>query len=78
MEQASNNNQKKEPLINWRGAVVGILGCLALIFLCSEPADDAANWTLTLLKSQAIGYAFGAASVILFNRWEKKGYFPKD
>lgn len=78
MEKSNNNSSSKQStLINWRGAVVGILGCLAFVFLCAEPAEDAANWTLTLLESQAIGYAFGFASVMLFKRWERKGYFTE-
>lgn len=77
MEQSNKQKSKHPTLINWRGMAVGILGCIAFIFLVAEPAEDAANWTLSLLGSQAIGYAFGAASVILFNRWEKRGYFPE-
>jgi hypothetical protein len=77
MKQSNNTSKQKQSPFNWRGTIVGILGCIAFIFLIAEPAEDAANWTLSLLGSQAIGYAFGAASVILFNRWEKRGYFPE-
>ena len=75
MDKATKTSDKSQSLFNWRGTIVGILGCLALIFLTAEPAEDAANWFLLLLGSQGIGYAFGAASLLLFNKWEKEGYF---
>lgn len=77
MEQSNRPTKNNQPLVNWRSTVVGLLGCIAFLFLMAEPAEDATNWTLSLLGSQGIGYACGALSVFLFNRWEKKGYFPK-
>lgn len=77
MEQSNKNSKNNKPLFDWRSTVVGLLGCIAFLFLMAEPAEDAANWTLTLIGSQATGYAFGAASLFLFKRWEKKGYFTE-
>lgn len=55
-----------------RELVVALFAFVALILLCSEPADDEA-WTKVFLASKGIGFLIGYISYKLFCYWDSKG-----
>lgn len=58
-----------------RKASVGILGTIALILMCSEPANEE-TWFEAFFISKGIAFLLGYISYRLFTYWESKGLFP--
>lgn len=63
----------KKLLLNWRLYLVGILFCIAIFCLFSEPTSTSMYWTELLIGSKVLGILIGFIAVKLTNYWERKG-----
>lgn len=57
-------------------SIVGILGCITLILVLSEPTDEE-KWFLQFFISKGLGFLIGYATYHLCSRWESKGLLPE-
>jgi hypothetical protein len=63
----------KKLLLNWRIYVIGILFCITIFCLFSEPVSTSKYWTELLIDSKVLAYLMGYIAVKLTNYWERKG-----
>ena len=68
---------KKNELMNHlRMFIVDILGCIALILICVEPAEDE-TWFRVFLITKGLAFLIGYITYVLYVHWESKGLLPK-
>ena len=58
-----------------RETTVVILGTIAFILMCSEPASEE-TWFEAFFISKGIAFLLGHISYRLFTYWKSKGLFP--
>ena len=63
----------KKLLLNWRLYFIGILFCIAIFCLFSEPVSNSKYWTELLIGSKVLAVLIGYIVVKLTNYWERKG-----
>lgn len=63
----------KKLLLNWRLYLIGILFCIAIFCLFSEPVSNSKYWTELLIGSKVLAFLIGYIAVKLTNYWERKG-----
>ena len=63
----------KKLLLNWRLYIIGILFCIAVFCLFSEPVSNSKYWTELLISSKVLAFLIGYIAVKLTNYWERKG-----
>ena len=63
----------KKLLLNWRLYIIGILFCIAVFCLFSEPVSNSKYWTELLIGSKVLAFLIGYIAVKLTNYWERKG-----
>ena len=63
----------KKLLLNWRLYIIGILLCIAIFCLFSEPISTSKYWTELLIGSKVLAVLIGYIAVKLTNYWERKG-----
>lgn len=63
----------KKLLLNWRLYLIGILFCIAIFCLFSEPISTSKYWTELLIGSKVLAVLIGYIVVKLTNYWERKG-----
>ena len=63
----------KKLLLNWRLYLIGILFCIAIFCLFSEPVSNSKYWTELLIGSKVLAVLIGYIAVKLTNYWERKG-----
>ena len=63
----------KKLLLNWRLYLIGILFCIAIFCLFSEPISNSKYWTEFLIGSKVLAVLIGYIAVKLTNYWERKG-----
>lgn len=63
----------KKLLLNWRLYIIGILFCIAIFSLFSEPVSTSEYWTELLIGSKVLAVLIGYIAVKLTNYWERKG-----
>ena len=62
-------------MITIRISTIGILGCIAFILMCSEPANEE-TWFQTFLITKGIAFLLGYITYRLCTYWESKGLLP--
>jgi hypothetical protein len=63
----------KTLLLNWRIYVIGILFCITIFCLFSEPVSNSNYWTELFIGSKVLAFLIGCIAVKLTNYWERKG-----
>lgn len=67
--------KKSEFMKQVRISIVGLFGCICLILISSEPADEE-KWFMQFFLSKGLAFLFGYVAYILTKRWESKGLLP--
>jgi hypothetical protein len=67
----------KKLLLNWRLYLIGILFCIAIFCLFSEPISTSKYWTELLIGSKVLAFLTGYIAVKLTDYWERKGLIEK-
>jgi hypothetical protein len=63
----------KKLLLNWRLYLIGILFCIAIFCLFSEPLNNSEYWIELFIGSKVLAFLMGYIAVKLTNYWERKG-----
>lgn len=63
----------KKLLLNWRIYVIGILLCIAIFCLFSEPVSNSKYWTGLFIGSKVLAFLIGYIAVKITDYWERKG-----
>lgn len=58
-----------------RESIIGLMGCIAFILMCSEPANEE-TWYQTFFITKGIAFLLGYATYRLCVYWESKGFLP--
>lgn len=56
-------------------SAIGILGAIAFVLMCGEPANEE-TWFETFLITKGIALLLGYITYRLFAYWESKGLLP--
>lgn len=68
--------KKSELMKQVRMSIVSILGCIALILMCSEPIEEE-TWFRVFLITKGLAILIGYITYVLCVRWESKGLLPE-
>ena len=63
----------KKILLNWRLYLIGVLFCIAIFCLFSEPVSNSKYWVELLISSKVLAVLIGYIVIKLTNYWERKG-----
>jgi len=63
----------KKLLLNWRLYFIGILFCVAIFCLFSEPISNSKYWTELLIGSKVLAFLISYIAVKLTKYYESKG-----
>lgn len=64
--------KKSELMKQVRMSIVSILGCIALILMCSEPIEEE-TWLRVFFITKGLAILIGYITYVLCVRWESKG-----
>ncbi len=68
--------KKSELMKQVRMSIVSILGCIALILMCSEPIEEE-TWFRVFFITKGLAILIGYITYVLCVRWESKGLLPE-
>ena len=68
--------KKSELMKQVRMFIVSILGCIALILMCSEPIEEE-TWFRVFFITKGLAILIGYIAYVLCVRWESKGLLPE-
>lgn len=68
--------KKSELMKQVRMFIVSILGCIALILMCSEPIEEE-TWFRVFFITKGLAILIGYITYVLCVRWESKGLLPE-
>ena len=63
----------KKLLLNWRLYFIGVLFCIAIFCLFSEPINISKYWIGLFIGSKVLAVLIGYIAVKLTNYWGRKG-----
>lgn len=68
--------KKSELMKQVRMSIVSILGCIALILMCSEPIEEE-TWFRVFFITKGLAILIGYIAYVLYVYWESKGLLPE-
>lgn len=68
--------KKSELMKQVRMFIVSILGCIALILMCSEPIEEE-TWFRVFFITKGLAILIGYITYVLYVCWESKGLLPE-
>lgn len=68
--------KQQEIMKQVRSSILGVLGCICLILIVSEPADEE-KWFTQFFIVKGLGFSIGYVIYRLFSHWDARGLLPE-